>query len=132
MLTLSWPRVNRGDRLVNLVLFAGAVAAWAGLAYVFVTFYPTNGAAALLAGALLVGAAVGLTVAPLFWLGSFVRTNRIAYRGSWWRAARRAALCGLVAFLFVLMRGQGVFSVPLALFIAAMAVLVELTVSLRG
>jgi sulfite exporter TauE/SafE len=124
--------VNRADRLLNVSLFGGAVLAWLALGYVFLTQYPTQSAASLLAGALLLGAAVGLTAAPLFWIGAFVGTNRIAYRGSWWRAGRRAALCGLVAGLFVLMRGQDVFSIPLAIFIVAMAVLVELTLSLRG
>jgi hypothetical protein len=130
--TLSWLFVNRGDRAINLGLFALAIAAWLGLGYVVTSYYPTGSASALLAGALLIGVAIGLTVAPLFWLASFVGAKRIAYRGSWWRAARRAGLCALVASLFVLMRGQGVFSVPLALFIVAMAVLVELTLSLRG
>ena len=93
---------------------------------------PDAGATALLAGALLLGAAVALTLAPVLWLFGFVRHNRIAYRGDWWRAFRRAALAGLVVALYVLMRGQGLYSVPLMLFIVAMAVLVELTLSLRG
>ena len=125
-------QVNRGDRVANLALFAFAGSAWAALGYLFVNHYPSEGPPALLAGALLLGGAVALTLAPLFWLAKFVRSNRIAYRGDWWRATRRAALAGLVATLFVLMRGQGAFSVPLALFIVAMAVLVELTLSLRG
>lgn len=131
-MTVSWLFVNRPDRLLNLSLFAGAIVTWVALAYVLLNFYPTGSAAALLAGALLLGAAISLTAAPLFWIGSFVRRNRIAYRGSWWRAGRRATLCGLVAALFVLMRGQDVFSIPLAVFVVAMAVLVELTLSLRG
>ena len=124
--------MNRADRLLNVSLFATAIAAWLAVAYVFVNHFPTENATALLAGTLFLAAAIGLTAAPLFWSGSFVLANRIAYRGSWWRAGRRAALCGLVVALFVLMRGQGVFSVPLALFVVAMAVLVELTLSLRG
>ncbi len=131
-MTLSWRPLNTADRVLNLGLFIAAVAAWSALAYVFLNYYPTESAAALLGGALLVGAAIGFTAVPLFWIGSFVRTNRIAYRGSWWRAGRRAALCALVAALFVLMKGQDVFSIPLAMFVVAMAVLVELTVSLRG
>lgn len=131
-MTVWWLPVNRADRLLNISLFAAAAAAWLGLAYVFLNHFPTESAAALLAGTLLLGAAVAFTAAPLFWIGSFIGTNRIAYRGSWWRAGRRAALSGFVASLFVLMRGQDVFSVPLALFVVAMAVLVELTLSLRG
>jgi hypothetical protein len=124
--------VNRSDRLANLALFAFAASAWAGLAFLFVNHFPSESATALLAGALLLGAAIALTICPLLWLASFVRANRIAYRGAWWRASRRAGLAGLVAALFVLMRGQGAFSVPLLLFVVAMAVLVELTFSLRG
>lgn len=131
-MTVSWLFVNSGDRLLNLSLFVGAAAAWLALAYVFLNLYPTESAGSLLAGALLLDAAIAATAAPLFWIGSFVRANRIAYRGSWWRAGRRAGLCGLVAALFVLMRGQDVFSLPLAIFIVAMAVLVELTLSMRG
>jgi hypothetical protein len=123
--------VNRADRYANLALFLVAAAAWAGLAYVMVTSYPTDSAGALLSGALLLGGAIAFTVAPLFWLGSYVLARRIAYRGAWWRAGRRAALSGLVATMFVLLRGQGAFSVPLALFVVVMAVLVELTLSLR-
>jgi len=124
--------VNRSDRVASLALFAFAATAWAGVGYLFLNHYPTEGATSLIAGALLLAVAIALTLAPLLWLASFVRTNRIAYRGDWWRAARRASLVGLVVALFVLMRGQGAFSVPLALFIVAMAVLVELTLSLRG
>ena len=117
---------------MSTLLFSLAVAAWAGLAYVFLTLYPSDSAAALLAGALLLGAAVALSTAPVLWLASFVLSRRIAYRGGWWRAGRRAALIGLIATMFVLMRGQGSFSVPLALFVVTMAVLVEITLSLRG
>lgn len=124
--------VNRGDRLANLALFVFAATAWAAVVFLFVNHSPNESASALLAGALLLGAAVALTLAPLLWLWSFVRAKRIAFRGAWWRAARRALLAGLVVALFVMMRGQGALSVPLALFVVAMAVLVELTLSLRS
>lgn len=128
---LSWPPVNPADRRVNAALLAVAAVAWMGVAYVFTSYFPDDSSATLLAGALLVGAAVTATLAPLFWIGRFVMTRRIAYRGDWWRAVRRAALLGLVATLFVVMRGMGAFSVPLMLFVVVMAVLVELTLSLR-
>lgn len=123
--------MNRADRLANLTLFIAAVAAWAGLAYVTVSLDPTGNAGVLLAGALLLGGAISATLAPLFWLGVFVRNRRIAYRADWWRAARRAVLVGLVVIIFVLLRGQQALSLPLAVFVVAMAVLVELTLSLR-
>jgi uncharacterized membrane protein YhhN len=68
---------------------------------------------------------------PLLWIASFVRSRAIAYRGDWARAARRSALVGLVIVLFVLLRAQDALSVPVAVFIVAMAVLVELILSLR-
>jgi len=113
-------------------LFAAAIGAWLGVAFVFQTSFPDQGADTLLAGALLLGAAVTATLTPLFWLGRFVTTRRIAYRGDWWRALRRGALVGLVATLYVVMRGMGAFSMPLMLFVVVMAVLVELTLSLRS
>ena len=124
--------VNTADRLANVGLFVAALAAWAGLAYVLLNIDPRGNGPVLLAVALLLGAAVAATIAPLLWLAGFVRNKRIAYRGDWWRAARRATLVGLVATINVLLRGQAPFSVPLALFIVAMAVLIELTLSLRA
>ena len=123
--------MNTTDRLANAGLFAAALAAWAVVGYVLLSRDPRGDATALLAGALLLGAAAALTLAPLLWLASFVRHRRIAYRGDWWRAARRAALVGLVIVTFVLLRSQDALSLPLAMFVAAMAVLVEITFSLR-
>ncbi len=117
--------------MANAALLVAATATWVVLGLVFISFDPRRDAAVLLAGGLLLGAAVGLTLAPLLWLAGFVRTRHIAYRGDWWRAGRRAALVGLVAVLFVVLRGQDALSVPLALFVGAMAVLVEITFSLR-
>jgi hypothetical protein len=84
-----------------------------------------------LAGALLLGAAIGLTLLPLLWLIGFAVQGRVAYRGDWWRAARRAALVGLIAFIFVVLKGEDALNLPLGLFVAAMALLVEVTLSLR-
>ena len=123
--------MNRADRLTNLGLFALALAAWAVVALILVTFDPRANAAVLLAGALTLGAAVAGTLAPLLWLVGFAGQGRIAYRGDWWRAARRAALVGLIVAIFVVLRGEGALNLPLALFVIAMAVLVELTLSLR-
>jgi hypothetical protein len=123
--------VNRADRLVNVVLLSLAVAAWVAVAYVFTTMDPRGNASAVVAGAVLLGAAIALTLAPLLWLATFARNKRIAYRGDWWRAIRRGALVGLVALLLVLLRGQGALSPPLTIFVITMAVLVEVTLSLR-
>ncbi len=121
----------RRDRLANVALLLAATGAWAALAYVALNHDPAGDAAVLLAGALLLGAAVALTLLPLLWLAGFARARRIAYRGDWWRAARRAALVGLVVTIFVVLRGQDLLSVPLALFVLAMAVFMEVTLSLR-
>ena len=123
--------MNSTDRLANAGLGVGALLAWAAVAYVALSLDPRGDAWVLLAGAVLLGTAVATTLAPLLWLVGFARNQRIAYRGEWWIAARRAALFGLVAAIFVLLRGQAALSLPLALFVTAMAVLVELTLSLR-
>ena len=47
------------------------------------------------------------------------------------RAARRGLLAGFVVALFVLLRGQDELSLPLAVFILAMAALAEVTLTLR-
>lgn len=123
--------MNRRDRLANIGLLGAAAVAWALLALVFVTLDPRGNAAVLLVGALLAGSAIAATVAPLLWLAGFARGRAIAYRGDWWRALRRGLLVGLVIALFVVLRGQDLLSLPLAAFVIAMAVLVELTLHLR-
>jgi hypothetical protein len=123
--------VNSRDRQVNAGLLVAAAVTWAALVYVLVTFSPVGNAAVLLAGALLMGMAVALTLVPLLWLAGFARNRSIAYRGDWWRAARRGLLAGFVVALFVLLRGQDELSLPLAVFILAMAALAEVTLTLR-
>lgn len=109
-----------------------AAVAWAGVAYVVLTLDPVGNTGILLTGALLLGGAVAVTLAPLLWVGGFVvRGRNIAYRGDWWRAARRAALVGLAVTLLVVLRGQGLLTTPLALFVIAMAAVIELTLWLR-
>ena len=123
--------MNGADRLANVGLLALCLAAWAGVIFVLVGLDPRANAQVLLAGALLLGVAVATTIAPLLWLAGFARQGRIAYRGDWWRASRRAALIGLVVAIFVVLRGEDALNLPLALFVVAMAALVELTLSLR-
>ncbi|HEY8135572.1 MAG TPA: hypothetical protein VIF08_05985 [Candidatus Limnocylindrales bacterium] len=123
--------MNRADRLTNVGLLTVALAAWVAVALIMVTFDPRANASALLAGALTLGAALTGTLTPLLWLVGFALQGRIAYRGDWWRAARRAALVGLIVAIFIVLRGEQALNLPLALFVVAMAVLVELTLSLR-
>jgi len=97
---------------------------------VLTTVDPRNNSTVVVAGAVLLGTAVALTLAPVLWIATFVR-RRIAYRGAWMRAARRAALCGLVVTLLIILRSQGALSIPMALFVIAMPALVELSLSAR-
>jgi hypothetical protein len=117
--------------MTNLGLFALAVAAWVAVAVVVIDFDPRANSSVLLVGAVLIGAAIGLTLLPLLWLIGFAAQGRIALAGDWLRAFRRAGLIGLIVALFVLLLGERALSLPLALFVVAMALLVELTLSLR-
>jgi hypothetical protein len=123
--------LNRADRFGNGLLLLAAAGAWAAVAYVLTTVDPRTDPNAIVAGALLLGTAVSLTLAPLLWLAAFVRNRSIAYRGDWAQATRRAGLVGFVVVLFVVVRAQGALSLPLGAFIVVMAILVELTLSLR-
>ncbi|MBA3307101.1 MAG: hypothetical protein H0T04_00280 [Chloroflexi bacterium] len=119
------------DRLLNVSLLLAAFGAWLAVAWVLTSTSPRDDARIQAAGALLLGIAVALTLLPLFWLASFARRRRIAYRGDWSRAGRRALLAGGVVTLLVLLRVLGAFSLPLAAFVVAMALFVELIVSAR-
>jgi len=83
----------------------------------------------ILIGAVAIGAAIGITAWPLFWLASYARQRTIAYRGDWLRAGRRGLWVGLVVGLFVELRVLDVFSIPIALFIVVLVVFAELTLS---
>ncbi|HTS14666.1 MAG TPA: hypothetical protein VMH24_03295 [Candidatus Sulfotelmatobacter sp.] len=118
------------DRAFNLALFIAAVSAWIALVLLVTSVYPDT----LLVegiGAALLGTAIGLTAAPLLWLAAFGIHRRIAYHGDWGRAARRGAWAGALAGLFVLLRELGAFSLPIALFVVAMALFVEVSLSVE-
>ncbi len=119
------------DRLTNLGFFAAAGVVWILVALVVTTRDPKVDPTAGFVGALLIGLALGLTVVPLFWLGVFARHRRIAYRGDWTRAVRRGAWVAIVVTIFVILRLQGVFQAPIALFIVALVVLAEATLSVE-
>ena len=69
--------------------------------------------------------AVGLLVTPFAFLAEFVTRRRIAYRGAWFRAARRGVLCGMVVAALAALRIGGALNVPVAIFVVLLAVLVE-------
>ena len=117
------------DRLANLAGFAAAAVAWLLVAVVVTTRDPRLDPDAGLLGAGLIGLAVGLTAAPLFWLAGFARHHRVAYRGDWLRALRRGAWVAVVVAVFVALRLQGAFQLPIALFIITMVFIAEMTLS---
>ncbi len=121
--------MSHGDRRVSLVLVTLAAAAWLGVTLVLVNVDPRGDPDAGYAGAVLIGSAAGLTAAPLFWLVAFALRRRIAYRGAWSRALRRGTWVGVLAGVFVVMRLEGLFQPPIALFLAALALVTEVALS---
>jgi len=117
------------DRLTSLGLFAAALLTWIVVVLLFTTRSPVGDTGVQIFGAALLGIAFTLTVAPLSWLATFGWHRRIAYRGDWSRAVRRAATVGLVVAVLVVLRGQDAFSLPLALFIVVMAAFIEVSLS---
>jgi hypothetical protein len=124
--------VQAKDRRRNLVLFALAALAWLAVAIVGLNVDPRSSANAGFLGAGVLAAAVALTAAPLLWLVGFARQRRISYRGDWFRALRRGAWIGLLIGLFVVMRINGIFQPPIALFFVALAVVAEVTLTAGG
>ena len=117
------------DRMTNLGLFGLAAIAWILVGLVVTTRDPRADSAAGLLGAGLIGLAIGLTCIPLFWLIIFGRHGRIAYRGDWVRAARRGAWVAIVVAVFVVLRLQSAFSLPIALFVVVIVSVAEATLS---
>ena len=115
--------------MTNLALFGLATVAWILVGIVVTTRDPRADPTAGLVGAGLMGLAVGLTCAPLFWLVAFGRHGRIAYRGEWLRAIRRGAWVAVVVAVFVVLRLQGAFSLPIALFVIVIVSVAEATLS---
>jgi hypothetical protein len=119
------------DRLTNLALFGAAALLWILVGFVVTTRDPRVDPGAGFVGAILIGLAVGLSVTPLFWLSVFARHRRIAYRGDWIRAIRRGAWVTVVVTVLVVLRLQGLFEPAIALFILAMVVVAEATLSVE-
>lgn len=119
------------DRLANLGIFAAATLVWILVGLVVTTRDPRIDQAAGFVGAALIGLAVGLTTIPLFWLAVFTRHRRIAYRGDWLRALRRGGWVAVVIAVLVVLRLQGLFQVPIALFILVMVFVAEATLSVE-
>ena len=119
------------DRLTNLGLFGAAAIAWALVALIVTSRDPTVDPTAGYLGGLLIGLAIGLTMIPVFWLVVFGRHRRIAYRGDWVRAARRGGWVAVVVTLVVILRVQGIFQWSFVLFVVALVVVAEATLSVE-
>lgn len=119
------------DRLANLAVFGAAALVWILVGFVVTTRDPRVDTGAGFVGAMLIGLAVGLTAVPLFWLSVFARHRRIAYRGDWLRALRRGAWVTVVVAVLVVLRLQGLFEPAIALFILAMVLVAEATLSVE-
>ena len=117
------------DRIANLALLAAAGLAWILVALLVTTRDPYQDPMAGYLGALLIGLAAGLTAIPLAWLAVFGRHRRIAYQGAWIRAARRGAWIGLFVSVIVVLRLVDAFQLPIILFLAAIFVVAEVTLS---
>ena len=117
------------DRIANLAILAAAGVVWLLALLVLNTRDPIEDPSSRFVGAALLGLAVGLTAIPLAWLIVFARHRRIAYKGDWTRAARRGAWAGLFVTVLVLLRLEGVLALPIVLFMLALIVVAEMTLS---
>jgi NO-binding membrane sensor protein with MHYT domain len=117
------------DRTGNYFFLLLAIAAWAVVFAVVTTTYPRENPTSGLVGAGAIGLACGVTAVPFFWLAAFARHRRIAFRGDWSRAIRRGAWVAMVVAILVALRIQGVLSLPIAIFVAALVVLAEMILS---
>jgi hypothetical protein len=117
------------DRVLNLGLLAAAGAAWVLVALLLTSRDPYQDVASGYLGAGLLGLAVGLVAAPLAWLVVFARHRRIAYTGDWMRAGRRGAWVGLLVAVLVVLRLVDAFQLPIVVFLAAIFIVAEITLS---
>jgi hypothetical protein len=118
------------DRQINLALLAAAILAWLVVGSVVTSRDPFLDPSAAVVGAAAIGIAAGLTSVPLFWLVAFGRHGRIAYRGDWVRASRRGGWVAALVILFVALRLQGIMQPPIMLFVLAMVLVAETTLSM--
>jgi hypothetical protein len=125
-------RMEPRDRRRSLLLFGLAAAAWVAFGGVLLLVDPLSSSTAALAGAGTLALAGGLTAAPLFWLVSFARHHRIAFRGDWLRALRRGAWVGAILGVFVVMRVNGIFQPEIGLFLIALTLVAEVTLTAGG
>jgi len=119
------------DRTANLGFFAAASVVWILVGLVATTRDPVADPTAGFIGALLIGLAIALTCIPLLWLTVYGRHRQIAYRGDWLRAIRRSAWVGIVVAVLIVLRIQGLLELPIALFMIALVLVAEATLSVE-
>jgi hypothetical protein len=119
------------DRTANLGLLGAAAVAWILVGFVVTTRDPVADPTAGFLGAVLIGLAVTLTLIPLVWLTVYGRHRQIAYRGDWLRAIRRSAWVGIVVAVLIVLRLQGLLELPIALFMIALVLVAEATLSVE-
>ena len=117
------------DRLLALGLLGAALVVWLLVAVVVTTRDPIAEPTAGVVGAALIGLAVALTLIPVLWLITYARQRGMTYLGDWTRAIRRGAWVGGITTIFIVLRLQGALELPIALFIVALAVVAEATLS---
>jgi hypothetical protein len=117
------------DRSANLGFFAAAAVVWILVGLVVTTRDPVVDRTAGFLGAALMGLAIALSLIPIIWLTVFGRHRQIAYRGDWPRAIRRGAWAGIIVAVLVVLRLQGLLELPIALFMIALALVAEVTLS---
>jgi hypothetical protein len=117
------------NRRVALTLLAIALLGWLVVAVIALNVNPRTDPGSGLVGALALGFAAAATAAPIFWLIGYARQRRIAYRGDWLRAIRRGAWVGVLVAIFVVMRLNDIFQLPIALFLLALALVAEVTLT---
>jgi hypothetical protein len=117
------------DRLLALGLFGAALVVWLLAGLVVTTRDPIAEPSAGVIGAALIGLAMALSVMPILWLVTYARQRGITYLGDWTRAIRRGAWVGGIVAVFIVLRLQGALELPIALFIVALAVVAEATLS---
>jgi ABC-type Fe3+-siderophore transport system permease subunit len=120
------------NRRVALALLGAAGIGWAVVLTLGLTIDPLADPGAGFIGAIALGVATGLTAAPLIWLITFARHRRIAYRGDWLRATRRGAWVGILVAVFVVMRINGIFQPQIGLFLVALVLVAEITLTAGG
>jgi hypothetical protein len=117
------------NRRIALTLLAIAAVGWMVVAGIATSVNPLTDPGMGLVGAAALGFAAAVTAAPILWLVGFARQRRIAYRGDWLRAIRRGAWVGVLVAIFVVMRLNDIFQLPIALFLLALALVAEVTLT---